>query len=228
MRPSAVDGTIPIIPVAGTHGYRGQLTGDWWHDRSPLLLFLGAFGFTCLQPARPFVWTTDLNGQRFWRRWFGLTDPHYDWLAAAYGLNTYIRPIFDEGDNYVPLAQRNVIVHSHGLQVVLYACAEWDLKLNSLVSVMAPVRADMQEIAGRARRNIGYWEHLYSDRTDSWQWIGGIGDGRVGIVRRHPKADRNTLVPKAGHSRLLHDSAFFMQWVDLGLLDRIRVAAGRT
>lgn len=227
MRPSApVSSYLPILPIPGTHGFRGTLKTDWWHGASPFLLWLDLQGFYTLNPSRPFVWTTDLNGARFWRRWFRRHDPHIDWKAAGHALYCYLRPIYDDDDTYIPVSHRNLIAHSHGLQVVLYAC-ELGLRINSLVSVMAPVRADMLMVAQRARGNIGFWEHLHSDRSDRIQWWGGIGDGKVGIERRHPLADVNTSIKGAGHSRLLNDPAWFVQWHEQGVLERLRQRAAR-
>lgn len=214
---------IPITPVAGTHGYRGQLTGEWWCHGSPVLTFLHAAGFPLLAPGRPFVWSTDVNGWKFWRRLFRMQDKHHDWTAAGHGLYGYFRPIFDELDRYVPIAQRNLVVHSHGLQPALYAC-ELGLRINTLISVMSPVRADMMAVAAAARPNIGYWEHVHADK-DRFQWWGAVGDGAVGINRRHPLADRNTLVKGVGHAKLLRDPAAFTRWIDEGILDRWRAAA---
>lgn len=217
---------IPILPIAGTHGFRGKTSGDWWRGTSPFLLWLDVLGFYTLNPSRPFIWTTDLNGAKFWRRWFGLNDPHVDWEAGAHALYAYLRPIYDEADSYIPVSHRNLIVHSHGLQVVLYAC-ELGLRINTLVSVMSPVRADMLLVSRRARPNIGFWEHVHADRSDRMQWWGGIGDGKVGIVRQHPLADVNTSIRGAGHSKLLHDPQWFPQWQDRGILERLRQRSAR-
>lgn len=216
---------VPIVPVAGTHGYRGTLTGEWWCPGSPVLTFLDAEGFPLLSPERPFVWTTDVNGWRFWRRWFGFGDPHHDWTAGGHAFYAFLRPFLDHLDTYIPIRDRNAVVHSHGLQVALYAC-QFGLKLNSLVSVMSPVRTDMLRVAFDARPNIGYWEHVRADK-DRFQWWGAIGDGHVGIDREHPLADRNTRINGASHAKLLRDPAWFSQWREAGILQRLRGAGVR-
>lgn len=209
------------LPIAGTHGWRGHHNshGRWWTQDSAFGLFMQAAGLRHLGGQRPFVWTTDVNGAKPWRRWFGLGDPHFDWECAGENLNNYIRPYRDATDEYTPIADRRLIVHSHGLQPVLYACAVNDLKIHRLVSVMSPVRKDLLELAEAARPNIGKWMHLHTDGSDRWQWLGTIGDGALGIVRRHPLADYNVCIKGVGHTGLLEDPSLFKLWVEAGWLD---------
>lgn len=210
------------LPIAGTHGWRGSHPdnrGRWWGPDGAFGLFMQGHRFRHLGSNRPFVWTTDVNGHRPWRRWFGIGDPHFDWECAGENLNNYIRPYRDATDEYTPIADRRLIVHSHGLQPVLYACAQNDLKIHRLISVMSPVRADMLAVAEKARPNIGKWMHLHTDSSDRWQVLGGIGDGALGIVRRHPLADYNVRVKGVGHTGLLEDAALFKLWIEAGWLE---------
>lgn len=207
------------LPIAGTHGWRGSATGRWWSQDSAFGLFMQGCGFRHLGGPRPFVWTTDVNGHKPWRRWFGMGNPHLDWQCAGENLNAYLRPYRDATDEYTPLADRRLIVHSHGLQPVLYACAEHDLKIHRLVSVMSPVRDDMQALAERARPNIGKWMHLHSDGSDRWQLLGQLGDGRIFGARRHPQADYNVCVKGAGHTGVLEDPVLMTLWRQAGWLD---------
>jgi hypothetical protein len=125
----------------------------------------------------------------------------------------------------IPPNQLHIICHSHAAQVVAFAAAD-GLQINTLVTVGSPVRADLFEVYHRARSRIGFWWHFYSDRTDRWQWLGEIGDGRVGIVRRHPCADQNVGLAQVGHSQILNDMRLFPQ-VWPGPLDLIRSRHGR-
>jgi hypothetical protein len=209
------------LPIAGTHGWRGKhsAAGRWWRKDSRFGEFMVAEGFVHLGGDRPFVWTTDVNGHRPWRRLVGVGDPHLDWECAGENLAAWLRPYRDVDDTYTPLTDRRLIVHSHGLQPVLYACANNDLKVHRLVSVMSPVRRDLRELAEKARPNIGKWLHLHTDASDRWQWLGAIGDGAIGINRRHPLADYNVRVKGAGHTGVLEDPALITLWREAGWLD---------
>lgn len=210
------------LPISGTHGYRGSITSaDWFHHESAFAAFLGARGFAHLCPERPFTWTTDLNGHRFWRRWLGRKSTSVDWLVGGINLYAYLQPPL--GSAVVPLERANLIAHSHGLQVVLFACS-MGLKIRRLVSVGSPVRADLDATAVKAKANIEQWIHVYSDRSDRFQWLGTIGDGVFGITRQHPHAHINICVPGVAHTRLLNDAKTFHWWDDVGLIARLKGA----
>jgi hypothetical protein len=209
---------VTYLPIAGTHGWRGKVKGEWWRDTSPFASFMLSRGLAHLAAGRrPFIWSTDLNGHRFWRRMLGFNDFHSDWEAAGHSLGFYLRPFNDLDDRYVPIKHRNLIVHSHALQPVLYACA-YGLKINSLVSVMSPVRQDMMPVAEHARPNIARWLCLHTDQSDSTQLLGELGDGRLRPVRRHPLADASPFgyVPRVGHSKVLSDERAMMLWESEG------------
>jgi hypothetical protein len=193
----------PWVGVPGTWGNHRE-DGRWWEPGSPLAEHLRSLGLAPLR-SDPFVWSTDLNGG-----FFSLFRPrkakHSDWLAGGAALTYYLRN--------TRLEDRNIIAHSHGLQVVLYACGFYKLEINSLVSVSGPVREDMTEVSRIARPRIGYWTHVHSpgDRT---QWFGEWFDGSLGVVRKHPLADLNVGVKGVGHSDLLKDPAAFGDWASL-------------
>lgn len=151
------------------------------------------------------VWSGDVNG-RPWRRWVGVED-HSDWITGGHALLTWIVPPLAP-ECRLPADDTYIVCHSHGLQVVLYAC-RFGLRVKRLVSIGSPVRADMLPVATLARPHIGEWLHLYSDQSDHWQWLGAIGDGALGVVRQHPLADVNWRVPGVGHSRILTDPDMF-------------------
>lgn len=232
---------IPYITVAGTWGW----DATWRRPSSPWSAFMAAQGFVAIDGGRPFVWSTDVNGARYWRRWLPprYRADHRDWMAGGHNLFAWIVPPHTPAAQ-IPPDDVHLITHSHGLQVALCACA-LGLKIATLTDIAGPVRQDLiaprldllRELFGAAaaaevapvgiavlaRRNIGYWQHLYSDRTDRTQWFGELGDGALGIVRTHPLADANRLLPGAGHSGLLHDPRWFDQWPPV--LDNIRSRA---
>ncbi len=216
--------TCCYLPIPGTFAWNGTPTErDWYHPQSAFNAFLHANGVEHLCPTRPFVWSTDLDGIGWWQRWFGRSNT-LDWLSAGLNLFDYFDPplsvLLNRGAETTPFADRNLLSHSHGLQVVLCACAE-GMKLRRLVSIAGPVREDMMATARKARPNIERWTHVCSDDSDRIQWLGEIGDGALGIVRKHPLADLNICIPKVGHSLLLDDPKQFHWWPEAGLLDAL-------
>jgi hypothetical protein len=203
------------VGVPGTWGtHRDE--GRWWVADSPLAEHLRTLGAIPLRQ-EPFHWSTDLNGffgSLFQRR----QATHSDWLAGGAALTYYLR--------HTRVEDRNIIAHSHGLQVVLYACGFYGLKINTLVSVSGPVRADMREVTLKARQNIGYWTHVHTpgDRT---QWLGEWFDGVIGKVQKHPYADLNVGTPGAGHSDLFHDPARYIDWSGLIAPAFVKQAPGK-
>lgn len=197
---------MKYLPIAGTHSWNGRPDGEWWQWGSPFTEYLATLGWDLVCPSRPFIWTTDLGGIP-WHRGRG----HYDWQAAGENLYQYLRPALHSDDKYVEIQDRNLIAHSHALQVVAYACAA-GLKVNRLITVMSPIRKDrMEDIYQAARPNIGHWLHLHADKD--WTQIGGaMFDGAFGIYRQQPLADENVEVHGAGHSKLVRDPAWFLFW----------------
>ncbi len=211
-----------FLPIAGTHGWRGEPAGNWWQQGSPWLRYLREQGCVPYAPARPFIWTTALDGVPWpWQR---ARTQHLTWRAAAHNLYAYlVPPIFGGDANGVaatPTATR-IVAHSHAAQVVAFACAE-GLIVERLITIGSPVREDMADVWRQARPRIGTWVHVHSDASDRWQWLGTLGDGVCGIVRAMPLADRNVAVPGVGHTGLLTDPEAFGWWESLGLIEVLR------
>lgn len=209
--------STPLLLVQGTHAWGRSPDVEWWEARSPLCHFLTGREFTILGAERPYVWESGLDGTG----WFGRAQRHLKWRAAAHNLYTYLVPPLAQTEwreDYVRIEHRNVVAHSHAAQVVAYACA-LGLKINRLVTIGSPVRADMAAIYEDARQNIGQWLHVYSDKSDRIQWYGTLWDGHFGIVRKQKFADVNLMIPKVSHSRLLNDPMCFPLWELNGLVD---------
>lgn len=210
----------PVLLVQGTHGWGRTTAIQWWESCSPFCAFLQANDFAVLGGDRPYLWDTDLDGIG----WLGKrpAKKHINWQAAAWSAYNYLVPaLVRDGfitDNYVPIAARNVIGHSHAMQVMAYACS-FGLKINRLVTIGSPVREDMMDVYKAAKPNIGRWLHVHSDGSDRIQWFGELLDGHLGIVREQPYADENKLVAKVSHSKLLNDEKSFPLWRSAGLLD---------
>jgi len=202
-----------VVLVAGTFSWNGSDRGDWYAPGSPFAVFLASRGVEPLFGVRPdgphpFTWSTELGGIGGRGR--------VVWQAAGVNLFNYLVPPLCP-DRQLPSAETNLIAHSHGLQVVLFAAAA-GLNINTLISVGSPVRRDMWATAVTARLNIRHWLHIHSDQSDRWQWLGELFDGHLGIVREHPLADQNDFVPVVGHSELLRNPEHFHHWSDRGWL----------
>lgn len=213
---------MKYIPIQGTESWSWGVTGQWWQSGSPFTDFMASEGFQIVNPSRPFLWSTDLNGHKGWLRWlrFANDTDHKDWQAGGASLLYYI----DGGakDCSIPYQDRNLIAHSHGLQVVLYACM-MGLQIRRLISVGSPIRNDMREEMKAARQQIGYWLHVYDVDDDPTQAAGELGDGRIGIIRACKDAHLSIGLKDIGHSRLLRDHKRFDLWKSEHLLEFLKL-----
>lgn len=140
---------------------------------------------------------------------------HRDWIAGGYALSYFLQ--------LVPYEDRNIICHSHGLQVVLYMLARTQLPIRRLISVCSPVRRDMRETAIAAVPYLNRWRHIASSQGDPWQRLGELFDGHLGWGdRKWPQAQENLSIPGIGHSKLLNDPTFIDLWQTDGMLDFLR------
>lgn len=214
------------VPVAGTGGWNdtGAPKRRWWQKGSNFAGFMAGINCIMLYPDQPFIWSTDLGGIQFWRRWpiwFGtvarLRD-HRDWVAAGENLERYLNAL----GHPEPYENRNVIAHSHGGQVVFYACA-FGLKIRNLITVATPDRADMDETIRAARPNIGFWAHICDSRADSIASWGQFGDGSLRRDRTFNvpelRPDVRVQISGISHSRILSDSTKIPLWESEHLAD---------
>lgn len=200
---------MAIVLVAGTNSWGNNDAVDWYVPAHAFAKYLESHGLEVMSDSgMPFIWSTDLDGVVLDRK------NHTDWSAAGAALSYFVRMHgVDEVD---------IITHSHGLQVVIFAIAHYGLRVRRLVSVGSPVRKDMEYLSSIAKQNIGKWLHIYSDKSDRWQWLGELFDGRLGIVRKHPLADRNDFVAKVGHSEILRDPSKYPLWIQNGWIDFLK------
>lgn len=184
--------TTPVCLVEGTWGAK------WAEAGSPYRKMLCRNRFEIM--GRTDFWSGDISGVPS----FTASQKHSDWQIGGAFLSDYLMR--------KPLEDRNVVCHSHGAQVVLYAAAKEGLKIHRLITVCAPVRKDMLEIASLAKPRIGYWVHVYSKGNDWTQWWGELFDGAFGWTRKQPYADVNIAIPNIGHSGLFMDEDYFHHW----------------
>lgn len=218
-----------FLPIAGTEGW-----GDaWWQDGSPWMTTLA--NANCrplrqetLRGPRPFRWSTDLDGMeplaalrnaiRGLLRRHKLAVVHRDWQAGGEACGSFLAG--------VPYARRNLISHSHGGQVGIYAGL--DRSIRTLVTIGTPVRGDMQQVYEEARPNIGYHLHICDDTWDLWGTLGQVFDGDVTLHRVFPKTwafgpDLTLTLRAIGHGKVLRDPREIRRWVDQGWLDVLRL-----
>lgn len=206
----------PIL-VAGTNSWKDKDDADWYCPGHPFGTFLWKNGCTPdfdgtpgTKLAKPFIWSTDLAGVPF------LTKKR-DWAAGGAALAYFVML-----KRQRPGSATAILAHSHALQIAAYAAYEHDLKIQTLITIGSPLRADMKDQYAALRANTQYWLHLHSDGSDKWQWFGEMFDGHFGIVRETPLADKNDFVPGVGHSELLRDPAQFHYWTDRGWLNQLK------
>jgi hypothetical protein len=206
------------LPIQGTHSWHGcDTTAQWWQKDSPFNAYMKHYQFSLVGEDDPFIWSTDLDGVPFGR------PEDLDWEAAGVNLRHYICPPRVSLEHHLPYDHRNLIAHSHGGQVVLYACAN-GLKIRRLITICAPVRLNkrMRLVAAAAKPNIEHWLHIWSGHDDTIQWLGSLFDWQLRNRRAHPSAHANVHVPRVGHSRLLNDPLVFHLWEQQGWLDLLR------
>lgn len=221
--------SILYIPVAGTNGWSddsneldsyGQRNIRWWQD-SMFYFFMKEHGFDVPNRRDPFVWTTDLGGVQFWRRFpifkgkINQIRDHRDWIAGAAALRWYCKA-------HVPLeVPVSIIAHSHGLQVVAYACDQ-GLVVDNLITVGSPIRDDMKHLYKCIRDSEIRWLHISDGNNDRIQLAGQFGDGIFTRRRHNIYANFNNPLLNISHSRILSDPDAFHYWTDLGWLNFLR------
>lgn len=218
------------LPIAGTNGWSddsshleqyGRNEIRWWQD-SYFYYFMHNEGFDVPNIKDPFIWTTDLGGTSFWRRWpiwrgkVSLTRDHRDWIAGGAALRWYLQL------NSLAFSDINIIAHSHGLQVVAYACDQ-GLRVNHLITVGSPIRKDMRHHYQMMRDGcVRRWLHIYDGNNDRIQWAGQIGDGSFTGRLNNKFARFNHPLKNIEHSRVLSDPEAFHFWKDMFWIDFLK------
>jgi hypothetical protein len=203
---------MKFLPVMGTEGLQDdpdpRRRANWWRAGSPVLAHLAARGLAALHPEDPFVWSTELGGVHWWARVAGSRQDARMWLVGGKALRWWLVA------KAVPLEDRTLIVHSHGLQPVLYAAAEWHepRMLRRLVTIGSPLRADViADVGPAAIARLGSWLHVSDADHDFIAAFGRFGDGAKGSGRVPPNV-QVLRVPGIGHEQLLTDSTLFPLW----------------
>ena len=205
------------IPVQGTWGWdEDPEKVVWWEQGSPFTEKLKTRNLLQLPSKRAYLWSTELEGYQVWQRLLHTpAHKHRIWKAAALSLCYYL----DSDNGPVPLYNRNLIGHSHALQVIAYACGVYGLRIRNLITVGSPIREDMQQVTLAALANIDNWAHIYDPHKDDIGELGEFDDGRFRWPwqkRLSPLADKLFPVIGAEHSGALNDPKYFSVWNDAG------------
>lgn len=201
-----LSGGMRYIPVAGTWAIN-----DGWYSNpgSTFALTLAQLGFQPIRAkdGRPFRWSTDLDGVKFWGR-------HSQWEAGADAAYYFCE--------FLPLEDLNFICHSHGAQPILILAAQ-GFKIRSLTTIGSPVRHDVPST--EALKNIAFWQHIYDDGFDKMGWIGSWFDGKWSSDRTFKhlgEAITRYPLKQIDHSKLLRDDATIALWRSQPWLENIR------
>lgn len=209
------------LPVQGTEGWQvddpdPRHPRNWWRAGSLLVDELAGCGIQLLDPEDPFVWSTNLDGVHFWERWpwFHSRKDKRDWLAGGKALRWYVLGHRPMANPHAPLV---LITHSHGVQIAHYAAAE-GLRIDYLLDIAGPVRADVLTETAAGLTNIGHWMHVTDGEFDLVQTLGWIGDGHVGPVAL-PASVEVVRLPEIDHSELLSNPKYVPSaWREHGLI----------
>lgn len=198
---------IRYIAVAGTHGI--ERDEDWDSPESPFNSFLAMHGIEPLviSPLKRYKWSTAIDG---------IDNNNYTWDAAGRALAHYIIPPLGQ-DSLLKPTETFIISHSHGGNVVAYACGKYGLKVDGLITVATPIRNELKDLYEAATANVCRHLHLHAGWRDYMQILGSMFDGKFGLHRKHPYA-RNAAMP-GGHGSILRDKELFPYWLDKGWLD---------
>lgn len=158
----------------------------------------------------PFIWSSDISGFKY--NLSSGNAKHTDWRAAGWSLIYYLQNVNQ--------SNRNLIIHSHGLQPVLYA-ASYGLEINNIISVCSPIRSDMNEVTEAARFRIKNWLHIY-DSKDIIGWLGQFGDGKLIGSRKSAHSDENHHLSGINHTDILKIGKKMDFWIKNGWYDFLR------
>lgn len=188
-----------VTLVQGTWG------GKFVDPAGPFCAMLASKGLTLSLP--PFVWSGDVSGVPN----FTSNQKHSDWLAGGASFAYRVALI----RSLRPLARILVITHSYGGCIPAYACAEFGVTIDRLVTVSCPPRADMEPVWTKARPRIGYWLNMCDRKAPMIervaQWFDGHVDWKPKIGQH--QADRNQLFDDVGHSGLF-EGKHYEKWGD--------------
>lgn len=156
----------------------------------------------------PFEWSGDVNGAFGFK---GRDTKHRDWRAGGMSFKYFIEQH--------PLINRNIIIHSHALQIVAYS----EVDLNNIITIGSPIRNDMELWYKNMLLRAKAWKHIYDKKWDRMGFLGQLFDGKwFGSRRCDIVGVDNCEVANISHSKILRDETYMKMWVDNGWFDFLR------
>lgn len=205
-----------VIPVHGTWDLNGRKKKCWWEKTSEFCQ-VARTNNIFYAGEEPFIWSGRVDGIN-WKTGltFGLSkDGHDDWRTAGFSFRNYIK--------HFKVHDRNLIIHSHGLQVVAYS----NIRINNIITIGSPIRSDMTEQYIALLHNCNSWLHIYDQVWDRMGFLGQIGDGKWFGSRACPiasgdRAVNNHKLKGIDHSKILRQMPEMKYWVTNGWFDNLR------
>lgn len=195
------------IPVMGTWDLDNAY--GWWRKDSAFSQYAESENIV-LFPRPPFIWSSDIDGV------FELVgkNTYSDWRAAGASLSYYLENIQH--------SHRNIIAHSHGLQVVACAIFFFGVDIRTLTTIGSPIRKDFYPQYSAIQNKCDRWQHIYDTKFDLFGQLGMLFDGTLSFDRSCPFATRNVAIENIAHTDILEGPDSFKYWTERNLFDFIR------
>ena len=213
-RPAGVGAMRYYTAIGGTHDWQ---RGQWFWCVDPVTgepvvfaAWMRSQGYQCSRRDSPY-WSGLLGGVPFLRM-----------KAWEFGVSVFKE---DMERRFPDVTDRHGLTVSHGGAVAMMACAN-GLKLDSLVTLMMPIRGDLEDVYRAALPNITTYTNVYAESwwRDRFQVLGTLRDGRW-RYRRTLELDGvdivNIGVKKVGHSVLVRKPQQIVRLKTEGILARL-------
>jgi hypothetical protein len=187
---------VTYIPIPGTDAWDEDENNYQWYERGSRFVNHMATQNLVLHACGFLEWSTSLDG-------IPTRKNHLIWKGAAKHLMCHLER--------VPLAERNLIAHSHGGNVVFHALS-YGLRINNLITVGTPVRSDMEPYILKGIGNVEYWHHIYDSSTDMISIMGAWFDGKFRVRHNFDLADSSDNIKGIGHSKVLNEPPAINLW----------------
>ncbi len=124
----------------------------------------------------------------------------------------------------LPLEDRNLVCLSHADQVIAYCCVENGVQINNLITLMGPVRKDMEEhYRGLVNQVAGQWVHVHAQWwKDKMQLLGALFDKGL-RYRRAMKIEgvEDVQIKGVSHSSIVRNPEHFDKLLGVGFVQQL-------